>query len=95
MEKQIRDNPFETIERARLIAEVRQHAEKHSRYSGYSRALARNAEACRDWKDGGYDAAFEEAWNMGLRDVEAITEFVLIIGGTKSRAALMLKRFLG
>jgi hypothetical protein len=70
--------------RNRAQVDVHDRVERSNAHDDVQASISRNLKSWQDWVDHGYASAFSEAWDKyKMRDVEAITTYVISCGNTR------------
>ena len=72
-----------SLERNRCQIDIKERVLHDKLYRAIENQVARNLLSWRDWTEGGYSAAFDEAWKLGMRDQDAITTYIMSVVGTR------------
>ena len=73
----------ETGNRNRVQIDVHDRVLHDKAYRAVENSISRNLQSWKDWSEGGYAAAFDEAWKQGMRDYESIIKFMMVTVNTR------------
>lgn len=73
----------ETGNRNRAQIDIHDRVLHDKAYRAVENSISRNLQSWKDWSEGGYASAFDEAWKQGLRDYQSIITYMMTVVGTR------------